>query len=245
MPTIPFLGELPHFEPIYGHADAFTYGTYAGVVGGIAAGIFIGNVAAGANGLVACGTLAQNLEKVYSAVDTTLGIANAVVSIATTGKVGLGDVLGLAPAIGYGLGKLSSARYCFFAGTPVATEHGDRPIESIQAGDRVWTFSHAVNEWRLCTVNETYVNEYAGDQVNVFVAGERIASTYHHPYWVVRGQELADRPVPDHVANATPKESIVEGRWVDAGDLHVGDMLLLGRIKGDGSHCFVLVLSDA
>ena len=227
MPTIPFLGELPHLEPIYGHADAFTYGKYTGIGTGIAAGIFIGNVAAGANGLVACGTLAQKMAIGYTVTAATLGMANATVNIVNTGEVSLSDALAFAPVIGFGLGKLSGLRSCFFAGTPVATEHGDRPIETIQAGDRVWSFSLTANEWRLCTVSEKFASNYSDRQVNVFVAGERIAMTHDHPFWVSHGEKLDARPIPEHIATATVKDAVVQGRWVAASDLRVGDMLLL------------------
>jgi hypothetical protein len=43
---------------------------------------------------------------------------------------------------------------------------------------------------------------------------------------VVRGEELAERPQPDHVPQR-PADTAVPGRWVDAGDLRVGDVLLL------------------
>ena len=35
---------------------------------------------------------------------------------------------------------------------------------------------------------------------NPIAAGSRISSTYHHPYWVVEGRELDERPKPDHIA---------------------------------------------
>jgi hypothetical protein len=43
----------------------------------------------------------------------------------------------------------------------------------------------------------------------------------------VEGEELDDRPKPDHVALAEVRGAIVPGRWVDAGDLRVGDVVLL------------------
>jgi hypothetical protein len=119
------------------------------------------------------------------------------------------------------------AGLCFFAGTPVVVEGGYRPIELIQAGDRVWSCDRVTGEWYLSRVAETYVNEYVGDQIATLVAGEWIKSTYHHPYWVVRGKNLEERPKPDHVAAAIAEGGAITGRWVDAGDLVVGDILLL------------------
>jgi hypothetical protein len=62
--------------------------------------------------------------------------------------------------------------------------------------------------------------------VFVSVGGETIESTFRHPYWVVRGENLAERPTLEHHARI-PDNATVEGRWVDAGDLLAGDILLL------------------
>lgn len=55
---------------------------------------------------------------------------------------------------------------------------------------------------------------------------ETIEATVLHPFWVVRGEELDDRPRREHLATV-PDDSTTPGRWVDAGDLRAGDMLLL------------------
>ena len=64
------------------------------------------------------------------------------------------------------------------------------------------------------------------------VAGETIDSTSRHPYFVVRGENLEDRPTLEHLARV-PDGATTPGRWVDAADLRVGDELLLrdGRIE--------------
>ncbi|MBI3837746.1 MAG: hypothetical protein HY288_07405 [Planctomycetia bacterium] len=69
--------------------------------------------------------------------------------------------------------------------------------------------------------------DHVGDLIEVFVAGRKTESTYHHPYWVVEGQNLNDRPNPDHVVSAEVSGTVVPGRWVDAGDLQIGDIMLL------------------
>ncbi|MBI3837748.1 MAG: hypothetical protein HY288_07420 [Planctomycetia bacterium] len=116
---------------------------------------------------------------------------------------------------------------CFFAGTVVATEVGPKRIESVVADERVWSCDLTTGRWRLCPVVETYEAEYVGDLIEVTVEGKRIESTYHHPFWVVEGQHLDERPRPDHVERAAEPSAIVAGRWVDAGDLQIGDVLLL------------------
>ncbi len=116
---------------------------------------------------------------------------------------------------------------CFFAGTLVATESGPKPIESVTVRDRAWSFDLTTGEWRLCSVLETYVNDHIGDMIEIRVADSLIESTYHHPVWVVEGKDLATRPRPDHVVEATEPFATVPGRWVDACDLQIGDVLFL------------------
>jgi hypothetical protein len=115
---------------------------------------------------------------------------------------------------------------CFPAGTWIATEQGLRPIETIQASDRVWAFDLVAGKWRLCFVVETYAYEHDGDLVTLTVADEAIEATGKHPFWVVEGQGLERRPRAEHVPE-TPWGAKIPGRWVDAGDLQVGDVLLL------------------
>ncbi len=57
-------------------------------------------------------------------------------------------------------------------------------------------------------------------------ASEVIEATLGHPFWVIEGESLAERPRPEHSPKA-PATSCLAGRWVDAGDLQVGDVLLL------------------
>jgi hypothetical protein len=121
---------------------------------------------------------------------------------------------------------------CFPAGTSVATVEGLRNIESVQAGEDVWAFDLVEREWRACKVLQTFERFYDGDMSKVTVAGEMIDATYFHPFWVVRGEDLIERPVRQHLP-LVPANAAMPGRWVDAADLRVGDELLLrnGRIS--------------
>ena len=78
---------------------------------------------------------------------------------------------------------------------------------------------------------ETYVSDHNGTSAKITVAGETIEATFLHPFWVVSGEDLADRPIRSHLPHV-PEMATTSGRWVDAGDVHVGDQLLLrdGRI---------------
>lgn len=117
-------------------------------------------------------------------------------------------------------------RLCFPEGVLVDTESGHKRIETVEAGERVWAYDVVTSEWRLCRVLQTFEKDYEGDSVFVTVDGEMIESTFRHPYWVVRGENLSDRPLLDHHV-AVPENATTAGRWVDAGDLQAGDILLL------------------
>jgi hypothetical protein len=117
------------------------------MITGIAANIFIGNVAAGAYGFAQCGSLLLNAARVYTYVETAAGIAGAVQNIITTGTVSIGDVIALIPALTWGLRAMSGLRAtCFIMGTGVLVEDPEKPglfskkvIEDVHDGDKVWT----------------------------------------------------------------------------------------------------------
>ncbi len=132
---------------------------------------------------------------------------------------------GLVKGLGRGLAGLLWSN-CFPAGTIVATEMGPKPIENIQSSDLVWSFDMLLSEWKLRRVIETFQHDHDGEMVRVEMETESIESTGHHPWWVVRGENLEHRPQPEHVPH-NPTGFQGQGRWVDATDLRVGDMLLL------------------
>jgi hypothetical protein len=129
----------------------------------------------------------------------------------------------IAKGIDYAAGPGAS---CFVAGTPVSTEDGMRAIEAIRPDDRVWAFNHRLGTWHLKTVLEKFVREYRADMVHVSLGGETIQATMLHPFWVVSGNDLSERPTRSHLEKP-PEGSLVAGRWVDATDLRAGDQLLL------------------
>ena len=68
---------------------------------------------------------------------------------------------------------------CFVAGTPVRTKDGSKPIESITAGELVWSTDPETGETALKPVVETYVRE-TNELVHVWVNGEEIVCTPEH-----------------------------------------------------------------
>ncbi len=97
----------------------------------------------------------------------------------------------------------------FVPGTLVLMADGStKPIEEVKVGDWVWAADPETGEEGPRQVVDTIVGEGQRQLVDIEVLGDRITATEGHPFWV-SDQE----------------------RWVDAGELRAGDLLLLA----DGS----------
>ena len=129
----------------------------------------------------------ENPAKDYVGEETYETIKNASIA-----------VLSLAPAvISYG----TTVSVCFVAGTLVKAENGDKSIEDIRVGDKVYAYNDETGETALKTVVNTFVNE-ATELVHVFANDEEIICTYEHPFY-----------------------SPVKG-WTEACKLRAGDILV-------------------
>jgi hypothetical protein len=93
---------------------------------------------------------------------------------------------------------------CFGAGTLVATEAGNRPIEELLIGDLVWATSEKTGETALRPILSTFVNPDAEvldlDVRRGPALAERIEVTPAHRFWVPkhgwsRADRLADAPL--------------------------------------------------
>ncbi len=76
---------------------------------------------------------------------------------------------------------------CFFAGAPVQTSTGLKPIEAIEIGDMVLTHKN-----RYRPVTHLFTGPYSGGVVTLKASGlpENIEATADHPFWVVRRQNF-------------------------------------------------------
>jgi hypothetical protein len=231
-PLSAFNLNVPDLGPVFGHDDAYFYGNVAGTVAGVAGSFLIGNVASGTSGLVSCSNILVKGAKLYTALDTGIGVAAAGYNITTTGKIGLGDVLGLAPAVGYLGGKVGAklgilSEQCFIAGTDVLVGDAEglfseKNIEDIRVGDLVWSKDENDPNAPLELKRVTNVFQHvAHDLQKVSLQGqdgnvEVIHSTDEHPYFVeAKG-------------------------WVGAADLVVGDRVR----QSDGSSLLVIANAD-
>jgi hypothetical protein len=136
---------------------------------------------------------------------------------------------------------------CFVAGTDVLTPEGARDIETIQPGEKVWAFDGEIGGtggWQATEVIATSKTLYDGVMVKVEITDddgscEVIECTEGHPFWVVGGIALANRPQAE---DAVPEgaEPTAGGRWVEAGSLRVGDTLM----TRDGGYVVVAGVSS-
>jgi RHS repeat-associated protein len=117
-------------------------------------------------------------------------------------------------------------KYCFPAGTPVHEALGLKAIEQIAVGDQVWAYDHKELCWVVREVVKVFQLVHQGTMATVQVKGETIRATGGHPFWVVRGEGLAERPKPVRIA-AYVVGGRQEGRWVLARHLRAGEEVLL------------------
>ncbi len=99
------------------------------------------------------------------------------------------------------LGKVKGSCNCFAAGTKVSTAKGDKPIEKVKVGDKVWAKDMVTGKNRLRTV-KAVANHVDTRMMTLVVAGERIRVTTEHPFHTEQG-------------------------WVSSGELKVGDKVTL------------------
>jgi RHS repeat-associated protein len=94
-----------------------------------------------------------------------------------------------------------SSLLCFVKGTLVSTNNGLIPIEEIRIGDMVWSYNESEHEIELKKVVTLSTNE-ASSILDIKVDNEIIQCTPNHPFYV-------------------------NGKWVEAGHLKIGDKLFL------------------
>jgi hypothetical protein len=201
--------------PVYGHETAYGVGQVAGTVTGVVGSLIVGNVAAGASGLIACGSLLQRGAKLYTAADTALSLGAAGVN-AYNGEAGLGDALALASGAGYLGAKLrGAATNCFVAGTMVLVDDGaggvaSVPIEEVEVGDLVWSRDEADPDAPLQLRPVTNLYRRVADDVRSLSLAdeggniEHLSVTGEHPFWVEgRGWVEAGALLPGEVVAGT------------------------------------------
>jgi Mg-chelatase subunit ChlD len=131
-----------------------------------------------------------------------------------------------APAASTGApsGSSSGGGGCFPAGTPVLTNGGTTAIDSIAPGAEVWAVDQQTGYWRLARVSGIPILDYDGDMMTIGAGGFIVTATGNHPFRVIRGEGLSERPPAADVPE-TERASGADGCWIEARHLRVGDLL--------------------
>ena len=114
---------------------------------------------------------------------------------------------------------------CFPAGTQVLTPSGPRDIEVLSAGAAVYAYDMKARQWTVTRIRDRESRTYEGDIIAIHAGPITVEATGNHPFFVLRGDSLASRPLPQDV----PEREIgitEQGRWVEARDLKASDVLL-------------------
>lgn len=100
----------------------------------------------------------------------------------------LGDLGGIPGAV-CNIGEVCAkdSNLCFAAGTLVSTEDGDRPIETLEVGERVWSRDEQTGRVELRPIVQTIVT-HGQAVIDLEVGGprsesEHLSVTPSHPFW--------------------------------------------------------------
>jgi intein/homing endonuclease len=117
---------------------------------------------------------------------------------------------------------------CFFAGAPVQTSDGLKPIETIQEGERVLTHTGSYKK-----VIKTFAEWYAGERVSIKprCLPHPIECTTEHPIHVVRAAKCTAHVRFDRrrggIFDEYIDELVEDAEWVPAKDVACGDFLVV------------------
>ncbi|MDR2642544.1 MAG: hypothetical protein LBC74_07100, partial [Planctomycetaceae bacterium] len=67
--------------------------------------------------------------------------------------------------------------------------------------------------WEPKPILETFRTDYNGDIVTINIGDEIIPTTNGHPFWVIAGKDLENRPVCDCLPTCD-QEMTQDGRWI-------------------------------
>ncbi len=105
---------------------------------------------------------------------------------------------------------------CFTGDTLVAAENGQKRIDEIEVGDKVWAFNVETRESELKTVTKVYVHS-VDEILHLYTDEGDIDTTANHPFYVVgKGWVAAgDLVVGDEVYNLDETASAILGLEIE------------------------------
>ena len=105
---------------------------------------------------------------------------------------------------------------CFTGDTLVAAENGQKRIDEIKVGDKVWAFNVETGEAELKTVTKVYVHS-VDEILHLYTDEGDIDTTANHPFYVIgKGWVAAgDLVVGDEVYNLDETASAILGLEIE------------------------------
>lgn len=201
-------------------------GTTAGRIGAtadFAAGLPSG---AGLVGLFGKGVRgAGAVGKVIAGSGKAVNVTDKVVDAATAGTKLVDKIDEAAYAASRWIERIAE-RLCFTPDTLVTTDRGQQPLGTVEPGQMVEAFDFASGHWVATEVLRRHDHRYTGTLVAVACGDARIEVTARHPFWVVEGENLADRPAPQHLPSGADEGLTLAGRWIDSDQLRAGDVVV-------------------
>ena len=68
-------------------------------------------------------------------------------------------------------------------------------------------------------------NHFTGNVVDIEFSDSTVTATVNHPFWVMSGGSLNERPAPDQLEEHESEGLSLDGRWLQSQDLRVGDVV--------------------
>ena len=115
--------------------------------------------------------------------------------------------------------------WCFAPDTLVDTPQGKRRIDEIRENDLVFAFDFTSGQWVERPVEVCHRNLYQGSLIEISTKHGTVVATAYHPFWVLEGHDLANRPRPRKLADTEDEGLALRGRWVNSHDLMAGDLI--------------------
>jgi hypothetical protein len=100
---------------------------------------------------------------------------------------------------------------CFTAGTLIRTPHGDRPIETLRAGDKVWAHDLATGHDALHLVTQTFART-TSTLYRLTIDGHRVTTTDEHPFMVANMGWILARDLQPGDILTTPQGTVTLDR---------------------------------
>lgn len=114
----------------------------------------------------------------------------------------------------------------FARDTLVATPEGPRAIGEMEPGEFVLAYQFEPGNWLPRRVVERHDSLYNGPLLTITTDRGPVRTTMYHPFWVLRGHELANRSTPRELDEREDQGLSLDGRWVNSHELLAGDVLI-------------------